>query len=129
LLLITCMHVAGMPLLLESDALTVSMVVDAIRSGLLGGLLMCLVLVIVAAWGPRVNGRRGSAEAPRPRWQYILGALGWLATASCFVLLSFWLGAGLPSRTTTAIGIWSGLYGLVLIGRAASWGGVQSRQA
>jgi hypothetical protein len=126
LLLITCLHVAGMPLLPESNGLTVTMAVVAARAGLLGGLLMCLVLVIVVALGPRVNRWRGSAADPRPRWQYLFGALGWLVVATCWVLLSFQLGAGLPARTTTAVGIWSGVYGLVLMGRAASWGRVRA---
>ena len=103
-----------------------SLGLGVLRAGLLGGLLAALVVVVVLALGSRLNARCAPATAPRPRWQYLLAALGWLAIASCLALLSVWAGTGLPARASTALGIWSGIYGLVLIGRAASWGRVHA---
>ena len=101
-------------------------VLGVLRVGLVGGLLASLVFVVMVVVGSRVSAWRAPASAPRPRWQYLLSALGWLAVASCFSLLSLWIGTGLPARASTALSIWSGLYALVLIGRAASWGRVRA---
>lgn len=121
LLPITCLQVAGMPAPQGS-----AMSLGVLRAGLLGGLLTALVVVVVLVLGSRLNARRAPATAPRPRWQYLLAALGWLAIASCLALLSVWVGTGLPAHASTALSIWSGIYGLVLIGRAASWGRVRA---
>lgn len=123
LLPITCLQVAGMP---APQGSAMSLVLGVLRAGLLGGLLAALVFVVVLVLGSRLNAWRAPAAAPRPRWQYLLAALGWLAIASCFALLSLWIGTGLPARASAALSIWSGIYGLVLIGRAASWGRVRA---
>ena len=108
-----------------SQGSAVRLVLSVLRVGLLGGLLGALVIIVVVVLGSRMNAQRATAAAPRPRWQYLLAALGWLAVASCVALLSLRIGTGLPSRASTALGVWSGLYALVLIGRAVSWGGVR----
>jgi hypothetical protein len=122
LLVITCLHVAGIH---EVQGSAASLVLGALRVGLVGGLLAVLVLGVVVALGPRVNAWL-AASAPRPRWQYLLAAIGWLAVASCLALLSLRIGTGLLARAATALSFWSGLYALVLIGRAATWGRVRA---
>ena len=102
------------------------MVLSVLRVGLVGGLLATLVFVVALALRSRVKAWLAPASASRPRWHYLLAAFGWLAVASSLVLLSLWIGTGLPSRAGAALGIWSGLYALVLIGRAASWGRIRT---
>jgi hypothetical protein len=119
LVVFTCIAVVGQP---SSQGSAMSQVLSWLRFCLLTPLLAAVVFTVVIILGSRVNARRAPASAPRPRWQYLLAALGWLAIASCFALLSLWIGTGLPARASTALSVWSGLYGLVLIGRAASWG-------
>jgi hypothetical protein len=120
---ITCLQVAGVSAVHGSAT---SVVLVALRTGVLAGLVAVLVLVVVVALRSRMNGRGASAANPRPRWQYLLTAVGWLAVGSCFVLLSLRVGAGLPARASTALGMWSGIYGLILMGRAVSWGSVRA---
>jgi hypothetical protein len=123
LLVITCLQVAGVS---EVQGSATSLVLGALRVGLVGGLLAVLVLVVVVALRPRLNAWSASAANPLPRWQYLLAAFGWLAIGSCFVLLSLRVGVGLPARASAALGMWFGIYGLVLIGRATSWGTVRA---
>jgi hypothetical protein len=123
LLLWTCIAVVGQP---SSQGSAMSQVLSWLRTCLLSPVLATLVFVVALVLRSRVNAWRAPASAPRPRWQYLLVALGWLAVASCFALLSLWIGTGLPARASTALSVWSGLYGLVLIGRAASWGRVRA---
>jgi hypothetical protein len=121
LLLITCLQVGGVP---AGQGSAMSQVLGVLRTGLLGGLVASLALVVVVVLRPRMNAWRVRC-APRPRWQYLLAALGWLTIASCFALVGLRVGTGLPGRASMALGMWSGVYGLVLIGRAASWGRVR----
>jgi hypothetical protein len=123
LLLITCLQVAGMP---WPQGSVMSMVLGGLRACLLVALMAVLVVVVAVVLGPRMNAWRAPAAAPRPRWQYVLAALGWAVVACGFALLSLRIGAGLTARSSTALSLWSGVYGLVLVGRAASWGRVRA---
>jgi hypothetical protein len=123
LLCFLSLQVAGMPAFRGG---AMSQVLGVLRTGLVGGLVGFLVVVIAVVLRPLLNAWRAPASAPRPRWQYLLAALGWLTIASCFVLLGRRIGTGLPARTVAVLGLWSGIYGLVLIGRAASWGSVRA---
>ena len=121
LLMITGLQVAGMPESGQGSA--ASQVLAIIRIGMAGGLVIALVLAVVAILQAWLKARCASQTATaRPRWHYLLAACGWLGTAFCFVLVSRWAGSGLAERTASAIGIWSGAYGLVMVGRAACWG-------
>jgi hypothetical protein len=123
LLLISCLPVAGMP---SPGSSVMSLVLGVLRAVLVGTLVTVLVVAAAVVPGPRMNARRAPAETPRPRWQYVLAALGWAGIACGLAALSLWIGPGLPGRASTALSLWSGLYSLVLIGRAASWGRVRA---
>jgi hypothetical protein len=121
---ITSLQVAGRPESVQGSA--AGQVLSVIRIGLLAGLVIALVVIVVAILEGRLKAQRASRADPRPRWQYLLAAFGWLGAACCFVLASRWTGTGVAERATSAAGIWSGAYGLVMIGRAACWGRVRA---
>jgi hypothetical protein len=100
----------------------VSQLLDMIRVGVLGAVVMVLVVAIWAVLPARVRTWAGDAANPRPRWLYLLAAIGCLVIAVSFGLLSARAGTGLGARLCTAASIWSALYGLIQIGRAASQG-------
>jgi hypothetical protein len=123
-LLLTSLQVAGLAEPIHGSA--VSQVLHVIRVGLLGAVVMVLVVAIGALLPARVRTWARDAAAPRPRWLYLLAAIGCLAIAVCVALLSLRAGSGLAARLCYAACVWSGLYGLVLIGRAASWGRIRA---
>lgn len=122
-LLLTSLEVGGLGEPIQGGA--ASQVLHVIRVGLLGAVAMVLVVAIGALVPARVRTWAGDAAAPRPRWLYLLAAIGCLAIATCLALLSLRAGTGLAARLCYAACVWSGLYGLVLIGRAASWGRIR----
>lgn len=123
-LLFTSAQVAGLGESFRGAA--ASQVLQIICVGLLGAAIAVLVVVIGLFLPARIRTWAGDAAAPRPRWQYLLGALCSLAVAACFALLSLRAGTGLAARLCYAAFLWSGLYGLVLTGRAASWGRIRA---
>jgi hypothetical protein len=120
LLVITSLQVANAPA--SAHVTEAGRVLAVLRTGLLGGLLAALVIVLAVTVRSRLTARHVPRTTPRPRWQYVLAAVGWLGIAWGFALVSRWTGIGLASRVATAFGIWSGAYGLVNMGRAACWG-------
>jgi hypothetical protein len=123
LLLLTVGQVAGM---LSPQSTVMGLGLAVLRAVLVGTVMAVLIAVYAVVLGPRMNAWRAPASAPRPRWQYALAALGWAGIACGFALLSLWIGAGLTARAAAALSFWSGIYGLVLMGRAACWGRVRA---
>jgi hypothetical protein len=123
LLVFTPLQVAGMP---SAEGSVTSLALGVLRAVLAGPVIAVLVVVAAVVLGPRMSAWRAPAWAPRRRWQYALAALGWAGIAGGFALLSLWIGTGLPARASTALGLWCGIYSLVLTGRAASWGRVRA---
>lgn len=123
-LLITSADVAGLGMSFRGGV--VSQFLQIVRFGLIGAVITVLVVATGLFLPARVRTWAGDAAAPRSRWQYLLAALCSLAVAACFALLSVRAGTGLAARLCFAAFLWSGLYGLVLIGRAATWGRIRS---
>jgi hypothetical protein len=120
LLWITCIDVALASA--SSKGSAVSQVLDVVRAVAAGGLVVAVVVVVQL----RMHAWRGPPAVPRPRWQYLLTAFGWLSVASSFMLVALRARTGLPAHVSVALGLWSGAYGLVLIGRAVSRGRVRA---
>lgn len=124
MLLLTSAQVAGLGESFRGGA--ASQVLQIIRVGLLGAVIAVLVVAMALLLPARVRTWAGDAAAPRPRWQYLLAALCSLAVAACFALVGLRAGTGLAARLCYAAFLWSGLYGLVLTGRAATWGRIRN---
>lgn len=120
---VTLFEVAGIP---ASRGSAMSQVLDMIRAVVISALAAGAGVAVVAVLHFRMKAWRAHTAVPRPRWQYLLAAVGWLAVASCFVLVSLRSGTGLPARISAALAWWSGACGLVLAGRAAAWGRVRA---
>ena len=120
LLWITCTDVALASA--SSKGSAISQVLDVARAGAAGGLVVVVVVVVQI----RMHAWSGPPAVPRSRCQYLLAAFGWLAVAACFMLVALWAGTGLPAHASVAFGLWSGAYGLVLIGRTVSRGRVRA---
>jgi hypothetical protein len=116
-LVITSLRVAVAPQ--SPHASVASRVLGVLSSGLLGGLVVALIVVLAVILRGRLTALRMSRAGPRPRWQYLLAALAWLGITWGLVLASRWAGPGLAGRAAAVLGIWSGAYCLVNIGRAA----------
>ena len=119
MLVFTGFQVAGMPAIQGS---AVSQVLGVIRTVLVAALVIVVMVVAVMVLRIRFSVLSEPSPAPRPRWQYLLAAVGYFAVASCLALAGAHALAGLPSRFIAAAGVWSGVYGLVMIGRAVLWG-------
>jgi hypothetical protein len=79
----------------------------------------------------RAESLRQSQVAPRPRWQYLMLAAGWMAVAGGLIVASRVLGPsaahpGWPARACAGYGAWAAVFGLGMLGRAACWGRVRN---
>lgn len=119
MLALTGIQVAGMPPT-RGSALSQALVV--VRAALVDALVLVMVAVAIAVVRRRVSARREPDPPTRPRWQYLLAALGSFAVASCLVVVGAQASSGLLARVIAAAGVWCGLYGLVMTGRAVCWG-------
>ena len=123
-LLLTAFQVAGLGK--PSRGSAVSQVLHMTGAVLLGAVLAVLVLVVVLFLPARIRRWAGDAAHPRSRWQYVLAGLCLLGIAACLALLSLDAGTGLTTRLCQAAFTWSGLYGLVQLGRAVCRGRVRA---
>jgi hypothetical protein len=119
-LLLTAFEVAGLGQPGSRSAL--SEVLHATGAVLLGAVLAAIVLIAVRFLPVRVRRWAGDAAQPRHRWQYALAGLCLLGVAACIALIGLHSGTGLAARFCDAGFTWSGLYGLVQLGRAACRG-------
>jgi hypothetical protein len=122
-LILTALQVAGLGL--PSRGSGISQLLHMIGVVLLGAVLAVLVLAVVLSLPVRIRRWAGDAADPRPRLQYVLAGLCLLGIAACIALLSLHAGTGLTTRLCEAAFTWSGLYGLVQLGRAACRGRVR----
>jgi hypothetical protein len=122
--LLTAFQVAGLGLPGSGSAL--SEVLHATGAVLLGAVLAAIVLVVVCFLPVRLRRWAGDAAEPRHRWQYAVAGLCLLGVAACIALISLHSGMGLTSRCCDAAFTWSGLYGVVQLGRAACRGRVRA---
>jgi hypothetical protein len=83
-----------------------------------GVLLAVLALTAAAALEIRARRAAGAREGPRPRWQYGLMAAAWLAVAAGSAVTGLHAGDGLAAAVLARLCLCSGLYGLLLLGRA-----------
>lgn len=79
----------------------------------------------------RAETLRETQAAPRPRWQYLVIAAGWMAmasglTAASLMLGLFHVGPGWLARTCAGSGGWFAVFGLGMLGRAVCWGRVRN---
>jgi hypothetical protein len=70
----------------------ISQVLDVARASAAGGLVVAVVVVVQL----RMHAWSGPPAVPRSRCQYLLAAFGWLAVASCFMLVALWAAPACP---------------------------------
>lgn len=63
--------------------------------------------------------------APRPRWQYLLYAAGWLAVTAGCVAGAIYVGTGWVRDPVGVLGWWCFVAGVGMLGRALCWGRVR----
>ena len=119
-LLFTAFQVAGPTLPGRGSA--VSQLLHMAGWVLVSALLVVLMVVVLLSLPVRIRRWARDYADPRPRWQYALAGLCLLGIAACIALLSLHQGSGLASRLSGAAFVWSGLYGLLQLGRAACRG-------
>jgi hypothetical protein len=119
-LLFTALQVAGPGLSGRGSA--VSQLLHAAGWVLASAALTVLVVVVLLSLPVRIRRWARDSADPRPRWQYALAGLCLLGIAACIALLSLHQGSGLTSRLCGAAFAWSGLYGLLQVGRAVCRG-------
>jgi hypothetical protein len=117
------MAVTGQPSFRGGTTGLLAGLVRVVLLDVLFAVIMVSAAVAVTAGAERVSAGRAG---PAPRWQYLLGAAGYLAVAAGFMLAGHDIGSGWIARASAVLGGWSALYGLVLLGRAACWGRVRT---
>jgi hypothetical protein len=120
----TALQVAGPGLPGRGSA--VSQLLHVAGQVLLSAVLAVLVLVVLLSLPVRIRRWARDPADPRPRWQYAFAGLCLLGIAACIALLSLHQGTGLTSRLCWVAFAWSGLYGLLQLGRALGRGRVRA---
>jgi hypothetical protein len=91
---------------------------------------VAFVLVLIPMY-LRAEKLRQAQAAPRPRWQYLMFAAGWMAMGGGLIAVGLLLGLsrpdpGWPARACVATGVWIAVFGLGMLGRAVCWGRVRA---
>jgi hypothetical protein len=86
------------------------------------GVVGAIVLVFIAifdAYAGRLSQRLTRA---RPRWQYLLFALGYIGITVVVVMVGLHYRDGWPTSIASAFTMWSSMIALAMLGRGLSWG-------
>jgi hypothetical protein len=115
----TAFQVAGAP---QGRGSAGSQLLHMVGWVLVSAAVAVLVVVVLTSLPVRIGRWARDYANPRPRWQYAVAGLCLLGIAVCIALLSLHQGSGLTSRLCGAAFVWSGLYGLLQLGRAVCRG-------
>ena len=127
IVLYTGVQVAGLPSAQGSVRRQVLDVIGTCTGSVLFTVAFVLAMLPVAI---RADKLRQAQAVPRPRWQYLVIAGGWIAMAggliACGMLsASMRVGSGWLARACGGFAVWFLVFGLFMIGRAACSGGVR----